>query len=174
MTRKTVEERFWSKVDEDGPVCLGRGKCWTWIAGKNPKGYGIFGVIGGFGEQLAHRISYRLLVDDIPNGLLVCHHCDNPPCVNPKHLFLGTHVDNANDMVKKGRQSCRGFTGHATNWNSACGEKHGMAKLTENDVLSIRSQFSKGGITQIELGRIFGVTKLQIHNIVHRKRWKHI
>ena len=98
--RCTVEERFWDKVaiaaDDDG--------CWEWQAYKNPAGYGKIGVGGrGKGIALAHRVSWELKFGQIPDGLCVCHVCDNPGCVRPGHLFLGTHKDNMTDMAKKGR-----------------------------------------------------------------------
>lgn len=96
---RTIEDRFWSHVvkssDPDG--------CWTWDgARQQPFGYGMFGVTS---KRIvgAHRFSYQLRHGAIPEGLQVCHHCDNPPCVRPDHLFLGTAVDNSRDMVSKGR-----------------------------------------------------------------------
>lgn len=90
-------ERFWSKVRKtDG--------CWEWQACLNEKGYGIFGT-GGKKIDRAHRISYRLLVGPVPNGMFICHHCDNPACVRPDHLFVGTNRDNVDDMLSKSRNS---------------------------------------------------------------------
>jgi hypothetical protein len=86
--------RFWNKVNKTK-------KCWEWLATKNNKGYGRIQVNGK--SRLAHRISYGLKNGEIPRGLEVLHKCDNPLCVNPKHLFLGTHKDNLQDMAKKGR-----------------------------------------------------------------------
>jgi len=95
--RTPIEMRFWSKVTK------GAG-CWEWTASTDHKGYGKLAEGGRQGRTLsAHRVSYELNVGPIPDGLLVLHRCDNPPCVRPDHLFVGTHTDNAQDMAKKGR-----------------------------------------------------------------------
>lgn len=92
-----IADRFWSKVDTDGD-------CWEWQAAKNPKGYGFFGLgRRGDGHALAHRVAYELTTGSIPDGLCVLHKCDNPGCVRPDHLWLGTRADNNRDMIGKGR-----------------------------------------------------------------------
>lgn len=93
---RTVEERFWPKVRERAP-----NKCWLWQAAKMPAGYGVFSVRGV--KQRAHRVAYELCVRPIPAGMFVLHRCDTPACVNPLHLFLGTHTDNMRDKIAKGR-----------------------------------------------------------------------
>lgn len=93
-------KRFWSSVDKDG-----ENGCWLWTRGRNEHGYGVLDRKSGSG--LAHRYSWELANGPIPTGLQVLHRCDNPPCVNPEHLFLGTRLDNMADMTAKGRHWCQ-------------------------------------------------------------------
>ena len=137
-----IHERFWSKVDVQGPT-----DCWEWTAAKQPFGYGTFKKDGAM--MLAHRVVIGLIGKEIPEGLFVLHHCDNPPCVNPDHLFFGTHQDNARDRDKKNRGN--------------------VAKLLPEDVACIRR--CKGKITQQRLGEIFGVTQGNIGHILSGFTW---
>ncbi len=104
-----VAERFWAKVDKTS-------ECWTWTAATfGPGRYGCFvAIIRGIKTTSAHRASYLLSVGDIPIGMEVCHRCDNPPCVRPEHLFLGTRKDNAMDSSKKGRTNFQNSTNHCS------------------------------------------------------------
>ena len=128
--------------------------CWEWCGGIDKCGYGVYYVKE---RRLAHRISYLIHKGD-PSGLCVCHSCDNPACVNPAHLWLGTVADNMRDRNKKNRQ------GHPT------GEINGRAKLTEADVLAIRSST----LTRYQLADVYNVTPTNIFDILIRKRWRHI
>ena len=109
---------------------------------------------------LAHRVSWELANGPIPSGMCVLHRCDNPPCVNPVHLFLGTQHDNVIDMIAKGRK------------NPACGENHGRAKLTAAAVREIRER----GLTESQqsLARLHGVSQVAISHVLLRKSWKHL
>lgn len=155
VSMSLLDERFWNKVEKTD------GGCWEWQGYKNYDGYGCFKLEGKV--KHSHRLAYEELVGTIPEGLYVLHHCDNPSCVNPNHLFLGTNQDNMTDMVKKGRQS------------RLKGEKHGRAKLAEEDVIEIRRRVSVGkhGI-QTKLGKEFNVSQTLISKIANRQRWTHL
>lgn len=146
-------ERFWSKVSKRGP-----GECWPWLSAMNVHGYGAFGTAGRM--KGAHRIAYALTHGPIPRGLYVCHRCDNRSCTNPAHLFLGTHRDNMDDMVAKGRSP----------GTSLPGEMNGRAKLTTDDVLEIRAAF-KTGSDMDQLAIRFGVTRANVRRIVANETW---
>lgn len=101
--KKPLADRLWPKVDKSG----GAAACWPWTAARDPKGYGTIRSDIGRANKFAHRAAWEVTNGAIPDGLLVCHRCDNPPCCNPAHLFLGTHADNMADCSAKGR-TCRG------------------------------------------------------------------
>lgn len=158
----TLEERFWPKVSIGQPSA-----CWEWQGSHSLNGYGQIGV-GGRSRKLlgAHRVSWELAYGPIPDKLCVCHHCDNRGCVNPTHLFLGTHSDNSKDAFAKGRMIIPKV--------KLFGEKNPRAKLTEKEVVQIRDEHASGEYSLAELGRRFGVGPSTIFKIVTRKRWKHI
>ena len=132
--------------------------CWQWVGSVTIYGYGRMRVDAK--NVMAHRFSYELHVGKIPEGLFVCHKCDNRKCVNPEHLFVGEHQDNMTDMVKKNRQ--------------AVGSRNGNAVLSENDVLLIRA--SRDIIEQKELAKIFGCSQPTVSRIqlCQDGGWKHV
>lgn len=170
----SVVDRFWRYVQKTST-------CWIWTGGRNKQNYGRIGVSGRMVP--AHRVSWELHNGAIPNGLFVCHTCDNPPCVNPTHLWLGTTTDNARDMAAKGRQAfqrdpsraARGIrNGNYTHPESRPkGERHHRAKLTDDDVRAIRIART-GGQTIRSIAADYDVTEATIKRIVYRKNWKHI
>lgn len=152
----SLEDRFWSKVDTNGPIFKGS-PCWLWTAFVNKKGYGTIRISRG-SMGMAHRVSWLLTYGEIPNGLHVLHKCDNPPCVNPEHLFLGTALDNNRDREAKGR-GVRLY-----------GSDHGMSKVTAVEVETIRNLYATGQYLQRELAEKFGICQSQVSNIVLNKQ----
>lgn len=157
----TDEERFFSFIDKNGKqidyVCS---RCWEWTGDKGQKGYGRFWV--DTKSIPAHRYSYWFHFGDMPKNLCVLHSCDNPGCVNPNHLFLGTHQDNMTDKARKGRSP------------NQCGESNPSAKLKNEDVLEIRRLHNTGKYLQKELAIIFNSPLSSINQIITGKRWKHL
>lgn len=133
--------------------------CWIWNGARGRGDYGQF-CLEDRNNMHAHRAAYVLFNKiKIPEGLLACHTCDNPPCVNPQHIFLGTTQHNTEDMMKKGR--------------SMKGEKHPKAKLTKENVLDIR-RLHKEGIKQTKIAEMFNVLASYINCIIKKRTWKHI
>jgi len=140
-------EHFWDRVNQKGSD-----ECWDWIAYCLKSGYGWLRINNI--NYLAHRVAYHLTYGGLSQHL--CHKCDNPSCCNPNHLFEGSHKNNAEDMVAKGR--------------SSRGQNHARAKLTEKDVFQIRSSNK----TNAEEAERFRISRPQISRIRSRKNWKHI
>jgi hypothetical protein len=143
--------RFLNKVNKSDA-------CWDWSGAKIGNGYGYFRL--GKKMVLAHRFSYFLFCGNITSGMMVLHKCDNPSCVRPSHLYLGTQVDNMLDMKIKQR-------GH-----KPIGESNGRSKLKHDDVVEIRRLYQTGKITQRILGIMFRVSPQQISEIVLKKSWR--
>lgn len=143
---------FWLNVDKSNE----NNACWEWIGYKDKHGYGV--VKFSSKSLRAHRVAWVIANGEIPNGLLICHHCDNRKCCNPDHLFLGTHKDNVQDRDAKGRA------------NQVRGEKHYRAKLTEKQVLEIRHRFKSESVTYTQLSREYQVSRVQISNIIRNKQ----
>ena len=151
------EQRFWSKVNKTE-------SCWLWTASTDDCGYGILTrTLGNENERVsykAHRLSYEMHKGEIPEGSYVCHTCDVPSCVNPDHLWLGSQKDNMVDASDKGRLG------------KAKGERIGLSKLTEEQVLKIRQM--AGSMTQCEIANIVGVCQQTVGRVINRTLWKHI
>jgi len=191
-------ERFWQHVRK------ARG-CWEWTGTKSPRGYGVIHNRGGSPPQpRAHRVSWEIHFGPVPTGLLVCHRCDNPMCVNPAHLFLGTNQDNSDDMVAKGRQ-CKGER-HLSRLHPerlARGDRSGARKHPESlkrgddhwsrrmpervkrgsshprakltdECVRIIRDMRSQGISCSKVAREFAVSRKTILNIDHGKIWKHV
>lgn len=153
--RERLRDRFWSLVEMRGPS-----ECWPWKGHRRPLGYGWFHIHRRKSAN-ASRVAYALTNGEVPAGLLVCHSCDNPPCCNPNHLWLGTDADNAKDRDAKGR-SRQGAPRR--------GELSGQAKLTAEAVREIVSS----GDSDTVLAARHGVTAAAIYNVRHGKSWGHI
>lgn len=167
--RISVADRFWPKVDKVGPKQPYMDtQCWQWTAATSKFGYGKFGNNGGW--EMAHRASYRINVGPIPEGLSVLHRCDNRKCVRPDHLFLGTYADNVHDCEAKGRGRHLSGDEHPVRKNPLLvprGEAHPNAKLSDEQVRSIRAAYAGGGESWNSLARQYGVTKRCIGFIVN-------
>lgn len=153
---------FWNKVDKSSG-------CWNWTAALNEKGYGIFH--DGLRTDKAHRIAWRLLIGEIKDNLCVLHKCDNPRCVNPDHLFLGTRADNNADMKSKGRHVPGGTY---TSGNYVRGADHHEAKVNPDIVREIRSKYIPGVYGYMRLAKEYGLGASTVHKIIHRRTWDHV
>jgi hypothetical protein len=157
MVTIPIEERLWRRVTK------GEG-CWEWSGSTIGAGYGMLRRDRD-SSVLAHRLSWELAHGPIPEGMKVCHSCDNPPCVNPEHLFLGTQADNMADMAAKKRH--KSLTRPDLNPR---GERNPGAKLTAAQAGEIRAKRAEG-IPQRKLARDYGVSEATVSLIVNGKRW---
>ena len=155
---RSLEDRFWEKVDKRGPT-----DCWEWTASKR-NGYGQIGRgRQGEGKEYAHRLSWKLHNGSIPEGLCVCHHCDNRGCVNPRHLWIGTRADNLRDMTQKGRRSYNTGTRGEARWN---------AKFTERKIYEVNELLDEGKLTHCEIADRYGVCRSTITSIHTGHSWR--
>lgn len=159
---KTLAERFWPNVDRpDGPDA-----CWPWLRARDRDGYGwiITGstVDGSRCSQRCHRVAFELTYPGTTQDCHVLHHCDNPCCCNPSHLFLGTHADNMADKSRKGRAS------------SLKGESVPNAVLTDSLVRQIRRIYREGKLSQRRVGVLLGLNPNTVKSVLTGNRWVHI
>lgn len=157
----SLVRRFWAKVDKRGAD-----ECWEWT-GSRTRNYGQLASERSRPPYKAHRLSWVIHRGPIPAGLHVCHSCDNPPCVNPAHLWLGTDDDNHKDMIRKGRRDY-------SKTNFARGERVNTAKLTAQQVREIRERYTGDRKTLALLSLEYGITVANILNVIERKTWRHI
>lgn len=176
--------KFWKRVSK-----LQSG-CWEWVGGKNQDGYGKFWVVSR--SHGAHRVSWVIHNGQIPKGIQVLHKCDNPPCVNPSHLFSGSNLDNVSDRVAKGRSNAtRGENHHFRLHPEKIirgdehfsrrhpeliphGIEHHKATLNPEKILKIRKIYSEGSHSYKSIGAMFGVHKETVGDIIRRRYWKHV
>jgi hypothetical protein len=154
--RSSLSDRYWKfAVKTEG--------CWGWNGSTDENGYGRVSAYTDddrWVPHLAHRISWELHNGPIPDGLLVLHQCDNPPCSRPDHLFLGNQLDNMQDCVSKGRRPR--------------GEQSHTAKVTEAQVIEMRLRFAAGERNYSKLGREYGISGGQVRAIILKERWSHV
>lgn len=155
MWSPTKEQKFWSNIYIGNPK-----ECWEWKSLSGTKHYPTTHFDGE--SWIASRLTYKLTLGDIPDEMCVCHHCDNPPCCNPDHLFLGTSQDNMNDRERKERN----ILPHSK------GENHGMSKLTEKEVKEIRELYKTKNYTYRFLAELYNVSFSNIRKIIKRWTWE--
>ena len=153
---KNHQDRFLSHV-----ILSGDEDCWEWTASKNTKGYGqfMYKIKGRRIHGMAHRFSFIIHKGKIPKGMCVLHHCDNPGCVNPKHLWIGTNQDNMDDRNRKGRQA------HLR------GSASGLSKLVEEEVIEIKNIIKEGKLFYPEIAKLYGVCRSTIAAISTGQNW---
>lgn len=159
--RQAPEVRFWENVQKTET-------CWVWIGGRTHRGLGYGSFYANGQRWQAHRYSWELHNGPIPVGMWVLHHCDNPPCIRPDHLFIGTVSDNARDCASKHRMNMQ------TRPELFRGERHGRAKLRTEDVIAIRERFHQQGAAKKALAREYGVNDATIRRVISGANWGHV
>jgi hypothetical protein len=154
--RANLAYALWSHV----AITADDNKCWEWLGTLDGSGYGQFSFNGKM--QRSHRVAWMYPNYVIPDGMVICHSCDNPACCNPKHLWLGTNQENMDDMVAKNRSP------------NSRGERNPNVKLTSEMVAEIRNRFATEKIRKINLAREYGIGNSQIHRILSNEHWKEI
>lgn len=153
---ETAPSRFWARVDKSG-------NCWLWTGATDDKGYGRLSFKGR--RAIAPRVAYELTHGVSPGQLQVLHRCDNPPCVNPDHLFLGTNADNIRDMCAKGRAWIQQPE------NKRHGSDNPSAKLSHEEAVAIREAYANKSMNGVELAEVYGVGNSTIYKVIHRERY---
>jgi DNA-binding XRE family transcriptional regulator len=162
--RAASVDRFWANVAKDDG-------CWLWAGYVQPDGYGQASYKGR--RIRAHRLSWELTHGPIPNDIKVLHTCDNPTCVRPDHLFLGTNADNSRDMVRKGRQASGDRSPSRRHREPRPrGERHHNSRYTDEQVAEMRALYAEGGWTQRQLAARFGVSQAAIQQVLSGKARK--
>jgi hypothetical protein len=171
---EALDDLFWPHVQRGGP-----GDCWPWTGHKDADGYGTqyYRVAPGRRRPMrAHRMAYLLHHGEVPGHLLVCHTCDNPPCCNPAHLFVGTNGDNMADRNAKGRTARGAAAGLAVVpiERRPQGERINTARLTADQARELRRLRRDEGVTYVALGKRFGISHVAARKIVVGENWRHL
>ena len=161
--KRTIDERLKESSEQNGD-------CLIWRLGLSVMGYGLMKI--GKTTRYAHRIAYETWVGPIPKGMWVLHKCDNQPCINPKHLFLGTHRENMEDMAAKGRATSGLEQINAMRPERVRGERNPRAKLTWIQVEAIRRRYKRGKVSAMSLANEYGVDEAQVLRVIHYKTWR--
>lgn len=183
--RERTEREFWMSIEMSGA-------CWEWTGERDPQGYGRYSFTDAFGKTRhvqAHRLAWTLTNGPIPDGLLICHTCDNPPCQRGEHHFPGSYADNRHDSDKKGRSAVGerhpfrlnpGLAAHGDRNGSRVhpemrqrGEASPWAKLTESEVIAIRESAAAGESPQAIAARV-GVSLGAVKHVIARRDWRHV
>ena len=167
---KTPED-FWRRVVRaDG--------CWEWSGARMPTGYGHLRYNGR--EWYAHRLAYALAIGAIPDGAFICHRCSHPPCCRPDHLYAGSARDNHADAVAASHATKPPMFFGSEHWahvrpeRIVKGERHGLAKVSADDVREMRRLYGQGGVSYRTLGGQYGMTAQAVCRIVKRRVWQHV
>lgn len=164
-----------SSEDIAATAPVDKNDCWIWAGTCFERGYGRICI--GKKSFYAHRISFEIHHRALLPGELVCHHCDNPPCINPDHLFAGSATDNNRDCIRKGRGNKASGDNHGRRKHPEIiprGETHPVSKLKEHQVIEIRAIYAAGGISQRQIAEQFGVCRELVSQIVRRVIWQHL
>ena len=170
---KTLVERFFAKVNVNGSTPVHRpelGPCHIWTGAADKDGYGRFRVSAVEGAARAPRVAYVLAFGPIPEGLEVLHHCDNPPCVRPEHLWAGTHLENHQDKATKGRAPVPWVLLHPE--DAVRGEQHPGAKLTEEAIADIRQNYVPRKTPLVFFAKKYDVAIATVHLVVSGETWR--